>query len=57
MAESDKDLRQLDTSACGPAYGRGAEIDPDLAKIIGAWTRLPETMRKTILGIVAAATG
>jgi hypothetical protein len=45
----DKDLGQADGAAYRPAY---REIPPELARIVAAWHRLPDHIRKAIWALV-----
>ena len=45
-------MRQSDPPACTPACTEIAKTDPDLARIVAAWPKLPEHVRATISTLV-----
>jgi hypothetical protein len=49
------DLRRLEGGTCPRACTRRVEIDESLAKLLAAWPKLGEGIRKAILAIAEAS--
>lgn len=48
-------VRNQSGAESGALGAQNAPADPDLARVVAAWPRLPEPMRRAILALIDAA--